>query len=158
MLQDLGSRVHTLYLKQQRRLFAPAQTFEDRKLDISRLLNVADDFPDVPHGLLGDLAPSLAPMHHRRAASCSIPQRSSADESIMMQVRVSASSHCVWLPSKWQLHGLCEILHMHLPGGVDMDNDGSYPWTVDYDAQHPTLAESLLPDKVYDTHVEPSSS
>ena len=83
------------------------QTFEDRKtsLDVlsSRVLNVADDFPDVPHSLLGDMAPSLAPMHHRRAASCSIPQRSSADESIMMQVRVSPSSRCVcpdcWLDS-----------------------------------------------------------
>ena len=68
------------------------QTFEDRKLDLSRLLNVAEDFPDVPHSLLGDLTPSLTPMHHRRAASCTAPQRSSADESIMMQVCIGASS------------------------------------------------------------------
>ncbi len=66
------------------------QTFQDRKVDISSLLNVADDFPDVPHSLLGDMASSLAPMHHRRAASCSVPQRSSADENIMMQVCMSA--------------------------------------------------------------------
>lgn len=65
------------------------QTFEDRKMDISRLLNIADEFPDVPNSLLSDLAPSQAPMHHRRAASCTVPQRSSADESIMMQVCMS---------------------------------------------------------------------
>ena len=58
-------------------------------MDISRLLNIADEFPDVPNSLLGDLAPSQAPMRHRRAASCTVPQRSSADESIMMQVRTS---------------------------------------------------------------------
>lgn len=56
--------------------------------DISCLLDGADDLLDLPHGLPADLAAhSAPPVQHRRGASCNVPQRSSADEDIIMQVR-----------------------------------------------------------------------
>ncbi len=54
--------------------------------ELARLLDGEEDFLDVPHSMLADMAPSLAPMNHRRATSCGGQQRSSADENIMMQV------------------------------------------------------------------------